>query len=43
MDQDNFDRLEIGEIMARYARLQKRMVKLALELEEMKRLIKENV
>ncbi len=39
----DFDALEIGELMARYARLQKRMIKLALELEEMKRLIKENV
>lgn len=43
MDQDIFDSLEIGHLMARYARLQRRVAKLLIELEDMKRLIRENV
>ncbi len=39
----NFDDLEIGYLMAKYARAVKRAQKLLLEIEEMKRLIKENV
>lgn len=43
MQQDNFDRLEIGELMARYARLSKRLEKMLVELEAIRCLIKENV
>ena len=39
----DFDDIEIGHLMAKYARAVKRVQKLLLEIEEMKRLIKENV
>ena len=39
----NFDTLEVGELMARYARLSKRAAKLLAELDAIRRFIKENV